>query len=275
MAQTAPVTDVTEVDFPTKVLEASRSRAVVVDFWAPWCGPCRQLSPLLERVAARYAGDVAVVKLNVDEAPAVAQRYRVQGIPAVKAFRDGAVVAEFTGAQPEHAVEQFFAGLVPSRADRLVAAAAEAGGGESERLLREALDEDPGHSGAVVALARLLADRDERDEARALLDRVPGDSEARRLRAELDLSAGAADEDRLAELRAAAASGDADARLQLGNALAARGEHEEALGVLVDAARDPATRDEARSRALAVFALLGDDHELVRTWRPRLASALF
>lgn len=267
--------DVSEAAFAHEVLEVSKARAVVVDFWAPWCGPCHQLAPVLERVAARYAGDADLVKVNIDEAPELARRYQVQGIPAVKAFRDGAIVAEFTGVQSEAAVEQLFAGLVPSEADQLVVRATTAPDADREPLLRAALERDPGHGPAIAALARLLAARGDTDEAASLLARVPLDGDGARLRAELDMAAATRDEDTIDRLRAACASGDSDAALELGRALAARGDHSEALESLLAAASAPLTRDEARTAILAVFTLLGDDHELVRQARPRLASALF
>jgi putative thioredoxin len=267
------VREVSEAAFDTEVVEASRTRPVVVDFWAPWCGPCHQLSPILDRVAAAHAGEVHLVKVNVDEAPRLAQRYRVQGIPSVKAFKDGRVAKEFVGVQPEPSVAAFFAALAPSAADRLVARAAEAPD-EAEDLLHRALATDPGHAGAVVALARRRRDRGETAEARELLGRVPGAAEARRLLAALNLAA-LDDADDADALRAGAEAGDAAARLRLGRRLAADGDHPEALRWLVAAAGHPGTRTEARERVLEVFALLGDDHELVRSWRPKLAAALF
>jgi putative thioredoxin len=268
------VRDVRTDAFESEVVEASHKRPVVVDFWAPWCGPCHQLSPLLERVAGRYVDDVDVVKVNVDEAQGLARRYRVQGIPAVKAFRDGAVVAEFTGVQPESAIERFFDGLAPSEADRLVSAAHAAGDAAvAQDLLREALEHDPGHAGATVALARVLAERGEVADAQARLERVPADAEARRLRARMALDA-AADEP-LDELRAAADGGDPEARLRLGRALAAREQPQEALEALLPAVRHPATREEARRAVLEVFEVLGAGSELVARYRPKLASALY
>jgi len=275
VSPTATVKDVTEATFAADVVEASRTRPVVVDFWAPWCGPCRQLSPLLEAAAARYTGEVDVVKVNVDHAPALSRAFRVQGIPAVKAFRGGAVVAEFTGAQPATVVEQLFRSLVPSEAERLAAAAATATGPEQERLYRAALEAHADLAPAVVGLARILADRGDVTDAKALLARVPGDAEARRLVAELDLGANARDDAALAALRDRVAAGEAGARVELGAALAAAGRHQEALEVLVEAARDPELRGAARSAMLDVFEIRGADDQLVRTFRPKLAALLF
>ena len=270
---TTAVRDISQDRFAIDVVEASRSKPVVVDFWAPWCAPCRQLSPLLERVAARHADGVEVVKVNVDEAPEVARSYGVSGIPAVKAFKDGNVVAEFVGLQPEAVLERLFASVTPTVADRLVAGALSAADDERERLLREALAAEPGHVRAIVALAELLAARGEADGALALLARVPTDAAARGLAARLRLTSGGSED--IAALRSAAAGGAPAARLRLGAALAAAGDHAAALPELVAAVADPAVRGEAREAVLQVFAALGDADPLVRTWRPKLAAALF
>lgn len=275
MSPTATVKDVTEANFTAEVVEASRTRPVVVDFWAPWCGPCRQLSPLLEAAAARYAGEVDVVKVNVDHAASLSRAFRVQGIPAVKAFRGGVVVAEFTGAQPAAVVEQLFRSLMPSEAERLASAAATAEGAEQERLYRASLDAQSDFPPAVVGLARILAGRGDVQEAKALLARVPADADARRLVAELDLGVNARDDDALAALRSRVEAGEADAKVELGAALAAAGRHQEALVVLVQAVSDLDLRDAARAAVLDIFEVRGADDELVQTWRPKLAAALF
>ena len=127
MPATHTVLDVTDASFATDVLELSKTKPVVVDFWAPWCGPCRVLGPIIEKVAAEQNGEVQLVKLNTDENPRTAQEYRIQGIPAVKAFRDGRVIVEFTGAIPEPQVRSFFAKLAPTAAER--ASAGGRGGG--------------------------------------------------------------------------------------------------------------------------------------------------
>jgi putative thioredoxin len=266
------VNAVTEGTFGREVIEASATTPVVVDFWAAWCGPCRQLSPLLEQMAVRFGGDVRVVKLNVDEAPSLAQRFRVQGIPAVKGFRDGRVVSEFTGLQPAPVIEQFFAALVPSAADRLVADAEGAPADRADELLREAIALEPSHSGALVALARISRTQGRDDEARALLARVPQDDEAQRLLAEMRLAEGNGHS--LDDL-ARRADDSPQARLAYGRALSAAQRHDEAADVLLVAVADPSTRDEARTLLLDLFRVLGNDHEITRRTRPRLASALF
>lgn len=262
--------------FETDVVQASRTRPVVVDFWAPWCAPCHQLAPLVEQVAGRFAGQVDAVKLNVDEASEVARRYRVQSLPTLKSFRGGAVVGELTGMQSEQALVGLFNHVAPTEADRLVADAGAAGDAEQrERLLRQALEDDPAHRDAIVALARLLLDRGDADEARGLLDRLVEDDEVARLRAQIGLGAARRDEEEQARLAQAADAGDAPAALELGRALAADGDQEAAIERLLAAVADPDTREPARQALLEVFAVLGDDHELTQHARPRLARALY
>src|SRR5215207_11720040 len=185
------VRDVHDADFDSAVIRRSYEAPVVVDFWAPWCGPCRMLGPILERLADEAGGDWELVKVNTDENPRVATEYRIEGIPAVKGFKDGRVVAEFTGALPEPQVRAFLQNIVPSEADRLAASAAEMEHGgylaTAEDRYREALAKDANHARATVGLARVLAARDQMDEALSLLDRHPADPEAQKLRAELAL----------------------------------------------------------------------------------------
>src|SRR5687767_9590720 len=159
------VHDVTEAQFADAVVERSKEVPVVVDFWAEWCGPCRQLSPALEKAAQSREGDVELAKVDVDSNQQLAAAFGVQGIPAVKAFKDGKVVAEFTGAIPPPQVEEFFNTLVPSEADRLVAESS-----DDEDALRRALASDPRHLGAATALARILLARGDNDEAEQILE---------------------------------------------------------------------------------------------------------
>src|SRR3954454_23294185 len=155
--------DISEAQFESAVLDRSREIPVVVDFWAPWCGPCRQLTPALERAAAARKGKVELVKVNTDENQAISQAFQIQGIPAVKAFKDGREVAQFVGAVPPAQVERFFDGLVPSEAEQLVAAGDEAS-------LRRALEIEPTRRDARVGLAQLLYARGDADEALTLVE---------------------------------------------------------------------------------------------------------
>src|SRR3954465_5264328 len=161
--ETQAVFDVGEADFEQRVLERSRELPVVVDFWADWCGPCKQLTPVLEGAATARAGKVELAKVDVDQNRGLQSAFRIQGIPAVKAFKDGRVAAEFTGALPPAEVERFFDALVPSEADEL------AGSGE-EGDLRRALELDPSHPTARRELAKLLLGRGDTDEAVELLE---------------------------------------------------------------------------------------------------------
>jgi putative thioredoxin len=179
--------EATDATFARDVIDRSHEVPVVVDFWAVWCAPCRQLTPVLEQAVDALEGQVEMVTINVDENPRTALEYRVQGIPAVKAFRDGRMVDQFTGAVPPQAVEAFLRTLLPSEADRLV----ELGDEES---LRKAIALEPGHPAALAALARLEAAEDEA-AAEALAAIEEGDPE-RGLSLLLEAIRGASGEER-------------------------------------------------------------------------------
>ena len=230
--------DVTDATFEVEVLDRSTQVPVVVDLWAPWCGPCKTLGPILEKVIAETDGGVVGVKVDTDQNPSVASAFRVQSIPFVVAIRDRQVVSQFLGAQPEPAVREFVQALVPSveetEVDRLVALGDEAS-------LRQALELDADHEGAVVALAELLATSERQDEALELLGRVPDTPAVRRV---------------AALARRGAAGDDVEMRLD----------------ALLEKVK---TDDEARQEFLDLLELLGPDDERTATFRRALAARLY
>jgi putative thioredoxin len=250
--------DVTESTFQTAVIDRSHTLPVVVDFWASWCGPCRQLGPVLERAAAARAGKLELTKIDVDANPGLARTFGIQGIPAVKAFRDGRVAAEFVGAQPPTAVDQFLDSLLPSEADSLV----ERG---DEASLRRAHELEPSRADAAVPLAKILRERGETDEALAVLARVPGSFAADGLAARIGLEAAAKNSAQppVPDLTEAFAALDA-------------GDQERALDLMLNALPNAdGARDDVRRVVIGVLDELGVAHPLARETRRRLASALY
>jgi putative thioredoxin len=232
--------DVTDATFEQAVLVRSREVPVVVDLWAPWCGPCQTLGPMLERAVAATDGTVELAKVNVDENPQISASFKVQSIPAVFALRDGAVVDGFVGAVPEAQVQLFIDRLSPppSEADELVMAGDEAS-------LRQALELQPDHPGAVTALARLLLDRRDAAGALEILARVPETPDVRALAAEARLL---------------------DSDVDLGTD----------VGGLLDALLDRVRDDEAARREFVdVLETLGPDDPRTNRYRKALAARLF
>jgi putative thioredoxin len=243
--------DVTEQDFQTAVLDRSHTVPMVVDFWAEWCGPCRQLGPVIERAVAARAGKVELAKVDVDANPAISRTFGIQSIPAVKAFKDGRVAAEFVGAQPPAAVEQFLDSLLPSEVDGLVAAG-------DEQSLRRAVELEPSRADAAVPLARILYKRGERDKALDLLREVPGSFTADGLAARLRL-----EDDEETDLEDAFGALDA-------------GDYGRALDLLIAALGNAnGARDDVRRVVVGILDELGVESPLARESRRRLAAALY
>jgi putative thioredoxin len=250
------VSEASEQDFQQKVVERSKEVPVVVDFWAEWCGPCRTLGPALKEAVKARDGEIELVKVDTDANQRLAQQFQIQSIPAVKAFKDGKVVAEFIGAIPPAQIEAFLNQVVPSEADRLAES-------DDEESLRKALELDPRQAQAAVGLGRLLLQRGEAEEAAEVLRAFPHDFIADGLaaRAELSASEDGAGADELQQAFAAWDSGDPETAL------------EKLQGVLAGE-QDRERKDLLRRVMVAIFTELGADHPLAREHRRRLASAL-
>ena len=273
--------DVGLADFAQHVLEESKHRPVVVDFWAPWCGPCKSLKPILEKLAAEYGGKFLLAKINSDDNQELAARYGVRGIPSVKAFINGEPVDEFSGALPEGEVRAFLDRLVPGPADELrrQAAAARMTGDISGalKLLAEASKIDPAHIGVRLDAAEIMLDLNEADETRRLIGSVPDDADPRvpALKARLQFMGAAGEDEAVLTARVAANENELEARLKLANLYVAAGQYEAGMDQLLEIVRrDRGFEDDiGRKTLLSVFNLLGGG-ELVSRYRRLLASAL-
>jgi putative thioredoxin len=231
--------DVTDASFQTDVIDRSMHTAVVVDLWAPWCGPCTTIGPILERVTDATDGKVVLVKVNIDENPAISQAFQVQSIPAVYAMKDGQVVDGFVGAYPEHVIEQFVSALLPTeealQIEQLIAAG-------DEDSLRQALALEPGNEDAIVALGDILVQQGLGEDALALLARIPETDRTRKVAAAARLGSRPAD--------------DFDAQLR----------------ALLDVVK---TDDEARQQFVDILEIMGPDDPRTSQYRKQLTARLY
>ena len=231
--------DVTDATFQTEVVDRSKTTAVVVDLWAPWCGPCRTIGPILEKVTDATDGQVVLVKVNVDENPGISNAFKVQSIPAVYALKDGAVVDGFVGAYPEDVITQFVQGLLPSSEESELAQLIAAG---DEASLRQALELEPGNEDAIVALGEILVEDGRGEEALALLARIPESERTRKVAAAARLGQTPDDD------------------------------HDSTLTALLDKVK---ADDEARQQFVDILELMGNDDPRTAGYRKQLTARLF
>jgi len=277
--------DVNEENFEKEVLERSTEVPVMVDFWAEWCGPCKVLGPVLEKLADEYAGEFVLAKVNVDENQGLAGAFGIQGIPAVKLFKDGDLASEFTGALPEPMLREFLSKFLPTAADKqaLEAQALEEEGktAEAKALYQTILDSDSNHAKALLGLGRLAMN--EGDSATALehLDKVPivadERKEADRLIARLNLQAGGVANEAALREKVKAEPNNIAARFELAQALAGAEKYEEALNEFLTIVKtDREFQDDgARKAIIQIFEVLGPDDPLTDKYRSELAKVLF
>lgn len=232
-------TDVTDATFQTEVIDKSQEVVVVVDLWAPWCGPCKTLGPIIEKVIDATDGKVVLAKVNVDENPGISQAFQAQSIPAVFALRDGAVVDGFVGAYPEHEVQRFVDALQPSEEQLAIKELIDAG---DEASLRLALSMEPANEDAIIALAELLIHDGNSDDALALLGRIP-------------------ESDRTRHVAALARVGEAP-----------QDDYDDQLDALLD---DVKTDDDARQKYVDLLELMGPDDPRTADYRRQLTARLY
>lgn len=280
------IIETTTEKFEADVIRASTDRPIVVDFWAPWCQPCKQLGPLLEKLAVEYNGRFQLAKVNVDENQELAAAFGVQSIPYVAAVRDGRVASEFVGVHPEDKLREWLGALLPSKAEELLKKGRTLEQSDlkgAAAAYREAAALDPKMDAARVGLARVLLKLNQDDECRKIIAELESrgylEPEAEQVKSQLELRAAAAEAGPLDEARKAAAASPNDLSLQLklADALAVANRHEEALQICLAIVQkdQSALGAEAKTTMLRIFDALGPGSDLVSTYRRKLATALY
>jgi putative thioredoxin len=274
-----------EENFEADVLERSHEVPVLVDFWAPWCGPCRVLGPVLEKLADEYAGKFVLAKINVDESPSLAGAFGVQGIPAVKLIKDGEIAGEFTGALPEAAVREMLSRYLPSEYDEQADEAADleeqGKPADAQTIYQSILEAEPTHAKSLLGLGRVLMNAGDRDGALKTLERISPAAEERkdadRLIARLQLQGDQSADEATLRQKLAAEPDSIEARFDLAQALAANEKFEEALSEFLNIVKsDRGFRDDgARKAMVQIFDVLPPDDPLIDKYRSELAKVLF